>query len=165
MTALGAVMAVGGGNGIVAVVQNYWVRPGRLDPAAFFWVLSLSYVFPGPRAGFLAGAGYSLAGTPGAVAALVGVMVPACLSAAAVHRGMKRIEPWMRRMMEPAAFVIAGIILAAAWDLAWALRLSWWEAGLLGVGVYLAGPRDVEPVWLVLAAGALGILRALLLVS
>ncbi len=131
-----------------------------MELATFSWVLSLSYVFPGPRAGFLAGAGYYLGGAAGAVAALVGVMVPACLSAAAVYRGMKRIEPWMRRMMAPAAFVIAGIILAAAWDLLQALRPSWWEVGLVGVAVYLAGPKDIEPVWLVLAAGAVGLLGA-----
>jgi chromate transporter len=160
VVALGGLAAFGGGNGLVAVIQHQWVRTGVLDPQAFAWVFAVSYLFPGPRAGFVAGVGYLLRGLPGAAAAMLGVALPACLTSAAVHAGLRRVEHAVRAVAVPAAFVVAGLIAAAAWDLADSLRPGWAELALLAAVAALAGPRDVEPLWLVLGAAALGLVVA-----
>ena len=161
VVAFSGLAAFGGGNGLVAIIQNHWVNTGQLDPALFAWVFAISHLFPGPRAGFVAGVGYYLRGIPGAVAAVVGAMIPACVSSAALNYGMKQVEAFVRSIATPAGFVIAGIIAAAAWNLARPMQLSWPELAAAGVVAWLVGPREVEPVWLVLAALALGLLWAL----
>ncbi len=158
VVALGGLAAVGGANGLVAVIQHSWVRTGMVDAEAFSWVFAVSYLFPGPRAGFVAGVGYLLRGLPGAAAALVGVALPACITSALVHHGLSRVEAAVRWVARPAAFVVAGLVAAAAWDLADSLRLSSAELVGLAAVTYLAGPRDVEPLWLVLTAASLGLL-------
>ncbi|MDR7580802.1 MAG: chromate transporter [Armatimonadota bacterium] len=160
VTALGGLAAFGGANGLVAVIQHQWVRSGVLDPQAFAWVFASSYLFPGPRAGFVAGVGYLLRGFPGAAAALVGVILPACATSALVHAGLRRLEAGVRSVAAPAAFVVAGLIAAAAWDLAVSLRPGWPELVGLAAAAWLAGPRDVEPLWLVLGAAGAGLLAA-----
>ncbi len=131
-----------------------------MDPQAFAWVFATSYLFPGPRAGFVAGVGYLLRGLPGAAAALVGVTLPACVTSALVHRGLSRVEPAIRSLSLPAAFVVAGLVVAAAWDLADSLHPGWLELAGVAVATYLAGPRDTEPLWLVLGAAVVGLLVA-----
>ena len=161
VVAFGGLAAFGGGNGLVAVVQNHWVNTGQLDPTLFAWVFAVSYLFPGPRAGFVAGVGYFLRGIPGAVAAVVGTLIPPCVSSAALHYGMKQVESLIRSIAMPAGFIIAGIIAAAAWNLAVPLHLGWPELAAAGLVAWLAGPRQVEPVWLILGALALGLVWAL----
>lgn len=87
MVALGGLAAVGGANGLVAVMQHQWVRTGVVDADAFAWVFAVSYLFPGPRAGFVAGVGYLLRGLPGAAAAVAGVALPACVTSAPCTTG------------------------------------------------------------------------------
>ncbi|MCS7234499.1 MAG: chromate transporter [Armatimonadota bacterium] len=160
VVALGGLAAFGGANGLVAVIQHQWVRTGLLDPQAFAWVFAVSYLFPGPRAGFVAGVGYLLRGLPGAGAALVGVMLPACVTSAAIHLWLRRLEGAIRAVAVPAAFVVAGLIAAAAWDLAESLHPGWPEVVAVFAVGWLAGPRDVEPLWLILGAAAVGLLVA-----
>ncbi len=141
-------------------MQHQWVRTGVLDAEAFAWVFAVSYLFPGPRAGFVAGVGYLLRGLPGAGAALVGVALPACVTSALVHRGLSRVEAVVRSVAQPAAFVVAGLVAAAAWDLADSLHLGGTELLGLAAVAWLAGPRDLEPLWLVLGAAGVGFLTS-----
>lgn len=157
VVAFGALAAFGGANGLVAVIQHQWVRTGVLDPQAFAWVFAVSYLFPGPRAGFVAGVGYLLRGLPGAVAALVGVTVPACVTSAVVHRGLRRAESAIQSLSVPAAFVVAGLVGAAAWDLAESLHPGGLELAGIALATYLAGPKDAEPLWLILGAAIAGL--------
>jgi chromate transporter len=160
VTALGGLAAFGGGNGLVAVIQHQWVRTGALDPQAFAWVFATSYLFPGPRAGFVVGVGYLLRGLWGAGAALVGVCLPAWVTSAVVHRGLRWVEPAVRSVSVPAAFVVAGLVASAAWDLADSLRPGGVEVAAILVATWLAGARDTEPLWLVLGAAAVGLATA-----
>ncbi|MDR7413382.1 MAG: chromate transporter, partial [Armatimonadota bacterium] len=89
-----------------------------------------------------------------------GVILPACATSALVHAGLRRLEAGVRSVAAPAAFVVAGLIAAAAWDLADSLRPGWPELVGLVAAAWLAGPRDVEPLWLVLGAAGAGLLAA-----
>jgi chromate transport protein ChrA len=77
-----------------------------------------------------------------------------------VHRGLRWVEPAVRSVSVPAAFVVAGLVASAAWDLADSLRPGGVEVAAILVATWLAGARDTEPLWLVLGAAAVGLATA-----
>jgi chromate transporter len=159
---LSCLFSVGGGNGPIAVVQTQWVESGHLDPALYAWVIALSNLTPGPKVGFLAGVGFYLQGLPGAAVALVSIAIPTCLAAAGITHLFARLKPVIMRIRLPAGFVVAGIIAAAAWQLAIPQHLSGPEILAAAVVAVLVGWRNVEPSWLILGAAALGLLGSFL---
>jgi chromate transporter len=154
---LSSIFSLGGGNGPIAVIQNQWVEPGILDPSLFAWVLALSYLTPGPKAGFLSGIGYYLGGLWGALAAVVGIIIPTTIGASGVSYGMQRLKPVIDRITLPAGFIIAGMIIAAAWSMAQPMNLSSLELIAVAVVAVLVGWRNVQPVSVVLGSAGVGL--------
>lgn len=159
---LSSLFSIGGGNGPVAVIQDYWVTPGVLDPSLFAWAIALGYLSPGPKAGFLAGIGYYVYGLPGALAAVIGIVAPTCVGAAAVTYWFKKLQPVIDRVSLPAGFVVAGMIAAAAWNLARPMDLTIPEVGAAVVVAILVGWRNLEPAVIVIGSAAAGFLWWLL---
>jgi chromate transporter len=158
---LSAVFSFGGGSGQIPLIQGRWVETGQLAPELFSFALAMTYLAPGPRAGFVAGVGYYLAGLPGAAAAMLGIVVPTVIGAAAVNAALARMQRILRRLKPSSGFVIAGLIAAAAWGTARPLDLLAVEVlAVAGVAVVVAW-RNVEPLKVVLAAVALGLLWSL----
>ena len=154
--------SIGGGNGPVAVMQDRWVTPGLLDPSLFAWAIALGYLTPGPNAGFLAGVGYYMYGIPGALAAFVGVVAPTSIGAATVSFWFSKLQPIIKRISLPAGFVIAGMITAAAWEMALPMKLSAIEIGAAATVAVLVGWRNLAPAVVVLGSAAVGLLWWLL---
>lgn len=154
---LSSLFSFGGGNGPVAVIQDRWVGHGLLDPALFAWALALGYLSPGPKAGFLSGIGYYMYGLPGAIAAIVGIAIPTCIGAGAVSYGYRKLERVIKRASLPAAYVVAGMIAAAAWHMVIPMQLNSIEvAGAAGLAVLVAW-RNPEPAFVVLGGAVIGI--------
>jgi chromate transporter len=153
---LSALFSFGGGNGAIPLIQGRWIEPGKLAPELFTFSLAITYLAPGPRAGFLAGVGYYLAGLPGAAAAVLGLIVPTVLGAGAVGTALGRMQ-WILRQLKPSAgYVIAGLIAAAAWGVARPLHLVPLEIVAVAVVTVVVAWRDPEPLVVVLAAAAVG---------
>ena len=157
-----AVFSFGGGNGAIPLIQGRWVESGQLAPELFSFSLAITYLAPGPRAGFVAGVGYYLAGLPGAAAAMLGVIVPTVLGAAAVSAGLSRMQRLLRRLKPSSGFVIAGLIASAAWGIARPLGLTAPEVLSVIVVAVVVAWRDVEPLKVVLGALAVGLLWSVL---
>jgi chromate transporter len=157
VVSLSTIFSLGGGNGAMTVIQDRWVSAGVLDPSLFAWALALGYLSPGPKAGFLSGIGYFMAGVPGACAAIAGIILPTCLGAAGVTYGYKKFEPIIKRITLPASFVVAGMIAAAAWHTAVPMHLTAFEIGAVVLVAVLVGWRDLEAWIVVLGAAAAGI--------
>lgn len=155
---LSSLFSVGGGNGPLAVIQDRWVRPGLLEPSLFAWALALGYLSPGPKAGFLAGIGYYMYGLPGALAALLGIIIPTWVGAAGVSYWFDKLQPVIKRISLPAGFVIAGMITAAAWNLAMPMALRPIEIAAAAVVAVSVGWRNLEPAVVVLGSAAIGLL-------
>ncbi|WP_347058371.1 chromate transporter [Blastococcus sp. HT6-30] len=156
-----ALLSFGGGNGQIPLIQGRWVETGQLAPELFTFSLAVTYLGPGPRAGFLAGVGYYLAGLPGAGAAVLGILVPTVLGAGAVSAGLSRMRRILRRIGPSSGFVIAGLIAAAAWGIAVPLGLlpvEWVAVALVAVVVVR---WDIDPLTVVLAALSLGLVWSL----
>jgi chromate transporter len=159
---LSSLFSLGGGNGPIAVIQDRWVAQGVLDPSLFAWAIALSYLTPGPKAGFLSGIGYYLYGLPGALAAVVGIVIPTCIGSGAVSYGFAKLQPIIKRISLPAGFVIAGMIAAAAWNMVTPMKLSGYELAAAALVAVLVGWRNLEPVVVVLGAATAGLLWWLL---
>jgi chromate transporter len=152
-----AAFSFGGGNGQIPLIQGRWVEPGHLAPELFTFSLAVTYLGPGPRAGFLAGVGYYLAGLPGAGAAVLGIVVPTVLGAGAVDVALSRMEWILRRIAPSSGYVIAGLVVAAAWGTAVPLGLLPVEWVAVAVVAAVVVRWDVDPLVLVLGAVALGL--------
>lgn len=153
-----SLFSIGGGNGPIAVIQDRWVAPGLLEPSLFAWAIALGYLSPGPKSGFLAGIGYYMAGLPGALAAVVGIIVPTWVGTACVSYWFAKLKPVIKRLSLPAGFVIAGMIAAAAWDLAMPMELGAIEIGGAAAVAVLIGWRNLEPALIVLGSAGIGLL-------
>jgi chromate transporter len=152
-----ALFSFGGGSGQIPLIQGRWVETGQLAPELFSFSLAVTYLAPGPRAGFVAGVGYYLAGFSGAAAAMLGILVPTVVGAAAVSAALGRMQRILRRLKPSSGFVIAGLIASAAWGTARPLGLVPVEVlAVAGVAVLVAW-RDVEPLKVVVAALAAGL--------
>jgi chromate transporter len=156
-----ALFSFGGGSGQIPLIQGRWVETGQLAPELFSFSLAITYLAPGPRAGFVAGVGYYLAGLPGAAAAMLGILVPTVLGAGAVHAALRRMQRILRRLEPSSGFVIAGLIASAAWGTARPLHLAPVEVLSVVAVALLIAWRDIEPLKVVLAALALGLLWSL----
>lgn len=158
VVALSTLFSIGGGNGPIAIIQGQWVAPGLLDPSLFAWAIALGHLTPGPNAGFLAGIGYYMYGVPGALAAVAGVVLPTCIGSAAVSYWFDKLQPVIRRISVPAGFVMAGMIVAAAWQMAMPMNLSALEFGGVLLVAGLIGWRNLSPGLVVLGSAAVGLI-------
>lgn len=154
---LGAVASFGGGPGPMAVIQGTWVESGRLDAALFAWVIALSHVTPGPKAGFIAGIGYYLQGFPGAVAAMTGVLLPTWVGAAVAARGLDRFRRMLDRLKGAGLFVVAGLMAGTALGTALPMSLNGLEVAAVILVAWLVGWRGADPLWVVLASVGIGL--------
>lgn len=158
-----SLFSLGGGNGPIAIIQDRWVGTGLLDPSLFAWAIALGHLTPGPKSGFVAGIGYYMAGWPGAIAAVVGLLVPTALACAGVSYWFGRLKPVIVSVGRAAAFVVAGMITAAAWELARPMELRPLEVGVVASVAVLVGWRNLEPAIAVLGSAGAGLLWWLLL--
>jgi chromate transporter len=154
---LSTLFSIGGGSGQIPVIQGRWVEPGVLAPDLFSFALAITFIGPGPRTGFIAGVGYYLAGLPGAVVALSGLVLPTVLGAAGVSVGLDRMEKIVKAVAPSSGFVIAALIAAAAWGVAAPLGLRPAEIAAAGLVAGLIAWRNTDPIWLVLAAIGVGL--------
>lgn len=153
---LSSLFSLGGGNGQVPVIQAQWVEPGVLPPSAFSFALAMTYLAPGPKSGFVAGIGYYLGGVPGAVAAVVGLVLPTWLGAAAVSLAVRRVQALVRLVRPSAGFVLAALIAAAAWGTAIPMGLGVAEAVAVALVAAVVVWRDLDPVLLIVTAVTVG---------
>lgn len=154
---VGGIASFGGGMGPVAVIQGTWVAGGQLDAALFAWVLALSHLTPGPRAGFIAGIGYYLHGVTGSVVAMAGVLMPAWIAAAGAVTGLERMRKVIDQLSRSGLYVVAGLMIAAAIGTALPLGLNRIELAAVCVAAWLVGWRAIDPVWIVCAALVIGV--------
>lgn len=160
---ISSLFSLGGGNGQIPVIQSQWVEPGVLAPGLFSFALAISYLTPGPKAGFIAGIGFYLAGIPGAIAAVLGLVVPTCLGSAGVCFALDKMEKIVKLVTPSAGFIIAGLIAAAAWGTASPMNLGFGETLSIAVVATLVAWRKTDPVWIVLGGAGIGLIWSFLI--
>lgn len=145
-----------GGGSQMPVIQDQWVTPGVLAPELFSFTLAVTYLTPGPKAGYLAGIGYYLAGLPGALVAIAGLVVPTCLGTGAASYATQRMQRLIVSLRTSSAYITGALIAAAAWGAASPMGLGPAEIAAVVVVALVVAWKNIDPVWLFLGAFVVG---------
>jgi chromate transporter len=160
--ALSCLFSFGGANGPLIVVQDRLVDTGLLDVQPFAFLVGLVYMLPGPKATFVSGVGFYIAGIPGAIAAMLGLVIPTVIGSAAANRALVRMQTIVDKAKPATGYVLAGIIAATAYSTAGPLAIGPVAIVAIAVAAYLVAWRDIEPLRLILVALAVGGVRSAL---
>lgn len=138
------------------VVQEH----GWIGDAQFTASVALAQAAPGPNVLFVAVLGWNVAGLPGVVATMAGIMLPSTtLAFAATRWGRARQESvGVRAFTQGMAPLTLGLLLATGWVLAQPSRDSL-GAVLLVLSTVAAMLRTkLSPMWLIAVGAVVGML-------
>jgi chromate transporter len=168
-----ALFSWGGGPASLALMQREVTGAGWVSPAEFADAVALGNALPGPIAPQVSAyVGYKLAGTPGAVAAAGGTVLPTTilmLVMVAVFFSIRE-NRLVKAMLTAVRPVVIGLLIWTAYDMARAVFVAGhggWAQALLarwdGVLLMLASFAiltftSVNPVWVILSAALIGLL-------
>jgi chromate transporter len=167
-----ALFSWGGGPASLALMQRETTAAGWMTASEFADAVALGNALPGPIAPQVSAyVGYKLAGTPGAVAAAAGTVIPTTvlmLALVVAFFGLKN-SPVVQSMLRAVRPVVIGLLIWTAYDMARSVfgvqKLGWGPAlarGLDGVAIaavafVLLTFTRINPVFVILGAAALGV--------
>lgn len=154
-----SMLAIGGAVATAPEIHRYVVlERGWISDAQFSASIALAQAAPGPNLMFVPVIGYAVAGLPGALVALVGILIPSTTVALAASRWgfARREQRGVRAFVAGMAPVTLGLLAATALVLAQpvAHRPAAW--GLMLGTVWLSLRSKVNPVWLIAAGAVVG---------
>jgi chromate transporter len=167
-----ALFSWGGGPASLALMQREVTAVRWASPAEFADAVALGNALPGPIAPQVSAyVGYKLAGTPGAIAAAAGTVLPTTvlmLVMVVLFFSIKenRFVASMLRAVRP---VVVGLLLWTAYDMArsvmgagkagWlaAAQARWDSVALALVSFAVLTFTSVNPVWVILGAAVVGL--------
>ncbi len=154
------VFGFGSGPAMVALIEKEVVGKGLMSPEQFTEGVASSMALPGPLATKASlYCGYHVAGVPGAVLALVGMLLPSTIAmlvlARVIHqfRGNPKLEGALRAMKP----VVVAVFLFLALGATRGIRPSW-DAVLLGAVALVLLLLKVDPAWVIIGALGIGLL-------
>lgn len=156
-----SLVAVGGVQSIlpevhrVVVEVHHWVTD-----AEFTQMFVIARAAPGPNMLLVTLIGWHVAGLPGALVATAAVCAPSCaLSyfAAGVWQRF-RGAPWRRAVEAGLAPITVGLVLATGWLVMGGAPGGWVAYAITGLTAVVVLFTRVNPVWLFVIAGGLGLL-------
>jgi chromate transporter len=151
--------AVGGANSAipemhrVAVDVQHWMNDKQ-----FADIFAISQLSPGPNVLIVTLIGYSVAGVAGAMAATLAMCGPTAILAYYVSRLLRRSNhsPWPGIIQAALVPLSIGLMGASGLILALTSDQSWVAALITAAAAVLAFATRLNPVWMLLAGGALG---------
>jgi chromate transporter len=154
-----SVLAIGGAIAVAPEIHRYLVDERHwIDDAQFTSAIALAQAAPGPNLLFVPVLGHAIAGLPGALVALVGILIPSTTLAMAASRwGSKRRETiGVRAFVAGMAPVTIGLLLSAGTVLSvpYIGKPSAWA--VIAVAVALSVKTKINPVWLIAGGAAVG---------
>jgi chromate transporter len=167
-----AVFSWGGGPASLALMQREVTAAGWVSSAEFADAVALGNALPGPIAPQVSAfVGYQLAGTPGAIAASAGTVLPTTvlmLVMVVLFFGVKE-NTAVTAMLRAVRPVVVGLLIWTAYDMArsvlgagkigWAAALSSrWDGVVIAVASFAVLTfTTVNPIWVILGAAVLGL--------
>jgi chromate transporter len=167
-----ALFSWGGGPASLALMQREVTAAGWVSPTEFADAVALGNALPGPIAPQVSAyVGYKLAGTPGAIAAAGGTVLPttALMLVMVVAFFGVRENRIVKAMLTAVRPVVIGLLVWTAYDMArsvlgagsagWMAALtSRWDGVLFAlVSFAVLTFTTVNPLWVILGAALLGL--------
>jgi chromate transporter len=167
-----ALFSWGGGPASLALMQREVTAAGWVSSAEFADAVALGNALPGPIAPQVSAyVGYKLAGTPGAIAAATGTVLPTTvlmLLMVVLFFGVKE-NRYVAAMLHAVRPVVVGLLLWTAYDMGrsvmgagkvgWVAALStrWDCVALALVSFAVLTLTVVNPIWVILGAALVGL--------
>jgi chromate transporter len=167
-----ALFSWGGGPASLALMQREVTAAGWTTSAEFADAVALGNALPGPIAPQVSAyVGYKLAGTPGAIAAAGGTVLPTTLLMLVMVAAFFTVKDnrIVKSMLTAVRPVVVGLLLWTAYDMARAVfgvgRVGWlsafsarWDGFLLAAASFAVLTfTAVNPLWVILGAAAIGL--------
>jgi len=139
----------------IAVEINHWMTDTQFADA--FAIAQLS---PGPNVLIVTLVGYQVAGIAGALVATLAMCVPTAALSFTVSRLLQRVDrsPWPALIQTALVPLSIGLMAASGLILAIAADGTIAAAGLTIAAAVVAAVTRLNPVWLLVAGGVLGLL-------
>ena len=153
-----SILAVGGGTAVLPEMKHLTLAHFKLTADQFVEIYSLGQMAPGPNMLMVSVIGYRVAGYPGALAALVGFFLPACLLTLGASRLWVHFagSPWREAVQRGLAPVAIGLMAAGVIAIARVATRDAVTIALAAVVTVVLLWRHINPALLILAAGLLG---------
>jgi chromate transporter len=162
---IGAVL-FGSGYVILAFFRSEFVGTGLLTDQELLDAVAVGQVTPGPVFTTATFVGYLLAGVPGALLATVGIFLPAFVFVAVTGPLISRLResPILAGLLDGANVVSLALMAGVTWQLG---RDSIFEpipALIAFVSLVLLFRAEINPVWLMIGGGVIGVISWVFLV-
>lgn len=136
------------------VDRNHWLTSQQLLDA-----IAIGQFTPGPVLTTATFIGYLLAGNLGAIAATIGIFLPAFILVPAINPFVSKLRksPWTAGFLDGVNAASIGLMAAVAWELGRGTLIDIWTVlvAIASLGILLKFPK-VNSAWLVIAGGAIG---------
>lgn len=154
-----SLFAVGGANS--SIPEMHWVAvDGQhwMTDKQFADIFAISQLSPGPNVLIVTLIGYSIAGVAGVLAATVAMCGPTAVLAYYVSRILARAShsPWPAIIQAALVPLSIGLMGASGLILVLSADRSWVAGLITATAAALAFATRLNPLWLLLAGGALG---------
>jgi chromate transporter len=156
-----SMLAIGGAISTAPDMHRYVVvEHGWLNDAQFTSSIALAQAAPGPNLLFVAVIGWNVAGPLGALATMVGILIPSTTLALSVVRwGAQRREArGVRAFTAGMSPLTIGLVLSSGWVLTEPSRGSVGAVVLIGVTIAVMMRTRVSPMWMVALGAGVGAL-------
>lgn len=154
-----SLLSIGGAISVAPDMHRYLVGDRHwLVDAQFSAAIAIAQAAPGPNVLFVAVLGWQVAGIPGAIATMTGILIPSTVLSLAVSRfgHSRRDARWMRAVTAGLMPLTLGLLAATGWVLAGpaaghpgAMLLV---AATIGLMIY----TRLSPMWAIAAGAAIG---------
>ena len=155
-----SMLSIGGALSVAPEMHRFLVdQRGWIDDTQFSASIALAQAAPGPNLMFVPVLGHAVAGMPGALVALAGLLIPSTTLALVVTRWRHRHRETrgMRALVAGMAPLTIGLLLSAGTVLTQPYVGAHVGAWLLIAGtVALSLLTKINPVWLIAAGAAVG---------
>ena len=158
-----SMLAIGGAITTAPEMHRYVVaQHGWLTDAQFTTSIAIAQAAPGPNLLFVAAIGWNVAGFAGALATMLGILIPSTTVALAATRwgAQRRESRGVRTFIAGMAPLTIGLVLSTGWVLAEPSRHSLGAIALVVIATLVTWRSRLSPVWMVAlgaVAGALGL--------
>ncbi len=150
----------GSGYVLLAFFRSEFVATGLLSDQELLDAVAVGQVTPGPVFTTATFVGYLLAGVPGALLATVGIFLPAFVFVAITGPLIPRLResPILAGLLDGANVVSLALMAGVTWQLGRASIFEPIPALIALVSLVLLFKTEINPVWLVIGGGVIGLI-------
>jgi chromate transporter len=157
-------ISFGGFPTVLPDVHNFVVANGWVTDREFANLFAVSQVVPGPNMILMMSfIGLKVGGVPGAIASALATFGPPCAMYYASYRVWDRFRdmPWQRIVRRALAPLTIGLVIAGGYVMARTGDVGWSSVAITAAAVALMLRTRINPLWILMAGGALGALGLL----